>query len=168
MSNESSNSILNYIGEVSMVFERNGRPYEVVRHNAGLPKMFNIIARALTGKNVAEEIPAFLDLRYLNGSTYVTCLRSPVVLTGCYYENDITNGWVTKVTGTITFDNLDSPIVDNTYKLYLMSKTGRFDLATLEVDYDDLKNLTAGTQALITWTLRFQNLNGRQDDEEVE
>lgn len=164
----------NYVGEVKIKFRRNGTDLVVKKKNAGLKNLFRIVCRGLAGYDISGERPMYLDLRYVvDENTTASCLKKRVPLTGTSYQLARESGgdttyWVLKLTGTIaSSDLLSTPLSSaNEYRLYLMnnSETESNWLAVIKINYtDELENITAGTQALITWKLKFQNLDGSQD-----
>lgn len=77
-------------------------------------------------------------------------------ISGLSYGTDESGDWVTRATTTIAYTQLRAGIsAGSDYRLYLMSE--KDDLAYLDVPYQDLSKITAGTQALIDWTLKITN-----------
>lgn len=167
-------SNFNYEGEVEIKFRRNGTDLIVRKKNAGLKNLFRIVCRGLAGYDISNERPMYLDLRYVSdeetGAT-MSCLKKRVPLTGTSYQLTKTSGsdntyWVLKLTATIASSDISFQISDAyKYRLYLMgnSEIESNWLAVIKINTEDLQNISDGTQALITWRLKFQNPDGSQD-----
>ena len=155
-------SYIGYEGNVELTFFRNGTKIVIKKKNAGVKNLFRILCRALAGYDISGEIPSFLDLRVVNGSSTSSILNNKIALTGKSYRIE-SNDWVLKITGTIAYSDLMNPEISesSTYRLYLMNTSA--DLAYLNVEATDLAGITEGTQMLVNWTLKFQNLNGSQE-----
>lgn len=165
----------NYVGEVEIKLRRNGTDLIINKKNAGLKNLFRIVCRGLAGYSISNERPMYVDLRYVSdeetGAT-TSCLKKKIPLTGTSYQLVKVSGsdntyWVLKLTATIASSDIISSLNSAyKYRLYLMnnSETESNWLAVIEIKYDEeLSKITDGTQALITWKLRFQNLDGTQE-----
>ena len=166
MNKEISPMFIGYKGEVKISYERNGKVYESHRHNAGLEGLFKFLCKSLAGKNVAGERPALIDLRGSNdGNVYTSVLSSAVALSGGMYYRD-GNEWLYRASATIPASSITVAIDSmDYYRIYLSSRVGQsvVDFAQLQLEQDDIKNITPGTQALVEWVLKFQNLDGSQN-----
>jgi hypothetical protein len=158
---------IGYSGEVHISYKRNGKVYESHRHNAGVAGLFKFVCKALAGANVSGEIPKYLDLEAsLDGVSYSSILTSEVQLSGqSYYQEN--GDWLYKASASIPAASLTISFDDETYsyfRLCLMAKVGQSKIvfAHVEPDEADLRNITPGTQALVEWVIRFQNLDGTQ------
>lgn len=159
---------IGYVGEVHISFKRNGRVYESYKHNAGVAGLFKFVCKALAGKDVHEECPKLIDLKVsIGGGAYTSILSTPIQLSGgTYYQES--GDWLYKASATIPASSLTESIADLgdvPFRLYLSSKVGNtiIDFAHLQLEAADLENITPGTQALVEWVLRFQNLDGSQN-----
>lgn len=157
---------IGYTGEVHISYMRNGRVYESYRHNAGVAGLFKFVCKALAGKDVHDECPKYIDVRgSADDVAYTSVLASEIPLSGGSYYQD-GGEWLYRATATIPASAITSPLDDfEHYRIYLLSKVGQsvIDFAHLQLDADDLKNIAPGTQALVEWILRFQNLDGSQN-----
>lgn len=158
-----SNIALNYTGSVNIRYKINNKIVESKYHNSGLPNLFRIISKALTGADISNEKPTSIDLRSSSdGITWASCIGTGGIATGVYFTQEPPSGgeaigdWVTKATTTLSYTQLiDTSFGENYYRLYLVSKTG--DLAFLDIDKVSLEHLIQGTQAIIEWTLKVSN-----------
>lgn len=158
-----SRTALNYAGSVVIRYRIKDKVVESKYHNNGLPNLFRVISKALTGVDVSNEKPTSIDLRSSNdGSTWTSCIGSGGIATGVYFTQETpvapqtVGDWVTKATTTLSYTQLiDTSFSDEYYRLYLVSNTA--DLAFLDVEKSGLSNLTQGTQAIIEWTLKVSN-----------
>lgn len=160
---------IGYVGEVHISYKRNGKVYESYKHNAGVAGLFKFVCKALAGFDVSKECPTFIDLRASTDNiAYSSILTSQIPLSGkTYYQEQGNNEWLYKAQATIPASHITVTIaeeVDTSFRLYLMTKIGQtvVDFAYLDLEQEELVNITPGTQALVEWILRFQNLNGTQ------
>lgn len=152
-----NNITMGYQGSVKIKYKINGKVIENYYHNAGLPNLFRIISKALTGTDIYNERPIKIDLREYSDGEWHSLLNSGGVASGLSYMQDNLGDWVTRATTTISYSQLKTTSFssEGTYALYLVSQAG--DLATLSVSGDDLSKIEQGTQALIEWTLKITN-----------
>lgn len=164
---KNSTTPLAYVGEVEITYKRGNISFTRKRHNAGAQELFRLIAKALTGQSIANECPAKLDLCAKVSGQYVSCLSNPIPLSGSYYDNSGSE-WVYHTSAAIPAASLMVQIADTPYtdfRLFLLSRKEDRRLASLIVDKDDLEQIVPGTQALVSWTLKFQNVSGTQNDD---
>ena len=148
---------LGYKGNIKITYRIKGKVVEKYYHNEGLPNLFRIISKALTGASIYNERPTTIDLREKVNGSWQTLLNSGGTATALLYTQDSNGDWVARATTTISYSQLTTTTFSPSgeYRLYLSSQTG--DLAYLPVDGSDLSNIEQGTQALVEWTLKVSN-----------
>lgn len=150
------NDLMKYTGTVRIQFKLGDTVYSTVRHNEGLQPLFYLLSRALAGESTVSLKPTKIDLREQKNGIWESALNRISNISGLSYGTDESGDWVTRATTTIAYTQLRAGIsAGSDYRLYLMSE--KDDLAYLEVPYQDLSKITAGTQALIDWTLKITN-----------
>lgn len=161
---------INYVGNVTLKVKIKNKVITLKNHNAGLDYLMQSFAKFITGNYEGDrDIPKYIDLRTSadNGSTWVTCLTKTLPLSSAYFENDSAEGWIARLTATIKYEILISPISEtstNLYRLYLYSGKDEstpselyHDLAFMNVSASDLAVISPGTLGIIEWSMKLQN-----------
>lgn len=155
------NNSIQYLGDVKLALDINGKLYEFKTHNNGLPSLFKGLCKALCGYQVNDLIPKYLDLRnsatadFTYSSSALTSLStftSPV-----YEQDDELNTWVAKFITSIYSEqlNVDLDTTTDYFRLYLKSDTDF--CAYIDVDLETLQTITSNIALQITWKLYFVN-----------
>lgn len=160
---------LTYKGIVNMTVEYKDRVIHSAYHNSGLDRLFEAVCKALAGYSIENERPKYLTVRGadLTSDNYSkSILYSPVSLTNIMYEYDKTNkSWTTKFNGTFSASDVNitaSAVKNYKYRIYLLNSkpaknTTDNDIAYIDITQDDMMYITAGTRAVIEWTMLFEN-----------
>lgn len=169
-------TILNYVGDVTVKLKVGDKIFKLEKHNTGLPLLRKTICKFLTGNySGPEELPQFLDLWYnadpslsSESKVWVTYLSSQISLTGKVYEwSTKYNNWVAKFTAVINHNNLLNDIAESDpgeFKLVILNgyNPSNVDesyglLAELPIESYMLARITPGTQAIIEWAMQIKN-----------
>ncbi len=151
-----------YTGSVNLSVKNNGKIIKSTYHNSGLPELFKIIAKSISGNGIdLNERPHYIDLRYrvsIN-NIWKTCLINKQSITQSDYFQE--NGfWVCKFAANIPYSEFTIPPQNNAFKdasfrLYIESKNN--DLAFIDVDFDTVNTIVPGSQAIVEWVMRLSN-----------
>lgn len=158
-----------YSGNVNVKLKIKDRVFSFQSHNEGLPALFESFARIMSGNYRGDcDIPKYIDVRKLVPGTtddflsYLTINRLP--LTGASWKVDNQGRFVANFTAVISSDMLYAAVpVDSTdvFMLYLVTdtedKTGKRDLARLEIPAEQLSRIAPGVNAIIEWSMRMTN-----------
>ena len=86
---------IQYRGNVSISYQRNGKPVILRKHNEGLNAMFKFLCKVVSGnvKDISRDKPAFLDVRLVYtdpelGIQETSCLYNTVSLSNPEYFYD--------------------------------------------------------------------------------
>jgi hypothetical protein len=154
-----ANISVGYIGNVNISIQMDGKIVNINKKNKGLPELFRLLVRAISGNNIAADKPSYIDLRYLNGyGEWESCLINRQSISQLSY-NLSDGSWIARASSTIPYSALSvAPISDLglvPFRVYLMNKTT--DLAYIDVEAKDIYKITPGTQALVEWILKIIN-----------
>jgi len=158
-----------YKGTVNVKLKIKDRVFNYNAHNEGLPGLFESFARIMSGNYRGDcDIPKYIDIRKLVAGTqdtylsYLTLNRLP--LTGANWSVNDAGEFVANFTATISSDMLYSSVPatsTDTFKLYLItdneSKTGKRDLARLDIPAEQLSRIVPGVNAIIEWSMKLTN-----------
>lgn len=169
-------TILNYIGDVTIKLKLGDKVITLENHNAGLPLLNKTICKFLTGNYGGPyETPQFLDLQYNanpslseESKVWVTYLYSQESLTGKMYEKSAKyNNWIAKFTAVINHNNLVNDVVESDpgeFRIVLLSgynpnkpEESYQPLAELPIEAYMLARITPGTQAIVEWAMQIKN-----------
>lgn len=153
-----------YNGCVQIIQTLNGSTTIDKHYNNGTNRLFEAYARALTGLNIRDFVPNYIEL-YKEGKK-ISHISIPVIVTYKDADTDGGNYGVpyTRVTAVVLSSMVShEELADNstvTLKLY-SSSTSDLELASVDVTglSDILKNITAGVQVSIMWDLYVSNGN---------
>ena len=160
---------IGYEGIVKLRFNIGSKEIVYQNHNEGLPSLFKTICKALSGFNIDEDRPHFMNLKYGESATttqWYSAVVTPMSLSSVTYGPDPNhNGdFTVKFTSILTFNNLMYEVTDtdlsgtgNKFRLCLQDSNG-IDLAYLPLEPSALGYLSSGTQAIIEWTMTFKNV----------
>ena len=173
------NTGIGYKGEINLTIKLGDSTISRKVYNKGWSQLFRLIALVLTGNMSSEEFnslkPTYIDIMYKNSdNVWETCLFSvtPVVSSYSYEEDNKMNGYgginyISSFAVTISYSNLDISKIDdfdaeNTdCRIFLLS--GELSkLASLKVDPQALKDLQAGSQIIVDWTMKFFNVGDNE------
>ena len=127
--------------------------------------MFRIISKALAGYNTSEERPSSIDLRYEDtvSNSWVSGLNRKIPVSGRYYGQNQNGEWVSKMTAVLSYAQIIvGALSHDDFRLYLQSSNNN-DMAWISVAKADLQKVTAGTQAIIEWTLKVSNMPSQEN-----
>ena len=158
-----------YNGTVNIKLKIRDRVFSFQSHNEGLPALFESFARIMSGNYRGDcDIPKYIDVRKLvpgttdNYLSYMTINRLP--LTGASWKVNESGEFVANFTAVISSDMLYAAVPSNStdvFKLYLLTdtedKTGKRDLARLDIPAEQLSRIVPGVNAIIEWTMRLTN-----------
>lgn len=169
-------TVLSYLGNVTVKIKINDKIIKLEDKNAGLPLLRKNICKYLTGNyGGTSEIPQFLDLMYNadpsldeDHKTWVTYLSNQISLTGKVFEYSAKyDNWVAKFTAIINHNNLLNDVAENDpgeFKLVLLDgykpndpESSYQPLAELHIESYMLARITPGTQAIIEWVMQIKN-----------
>lgn len=169
-------TILNYIGDVTVKLHIGDKIVELEKHNTGLPLLRKTLCKFLTGNYEGpHELPQFLDLQYNanpslpeDAKIWVTYLSSRISLTGKVYEkNSKFDNWISRFTAIINHTDLLNDISESDpgeFRLVILNgynsnspENSYKPLAQLPVDAYMLARITPGTQAMIEWVMQIRN-----------
>lgn len=158
-----------YKGTVNVKLKIKDRVFNYNAHNEGLPGLFESFARIMSGNYRGDcDIPKYIDIRKLVAGTedtylsFLTLNRLP--LTGANWSVNDKGEFVANFTATVSSDMLYSSVPatsTDTFKLYLItdneSKTGKRDLARLDIPAEQLSRIVPGVNAIIEWSMKLTN-----------
>lgn len=158
-----------YSGSVDIRLKIGDRVFSYNSHNEGLPGLFESFARIMSGNYRGDcDIPKYIDIRKLvPGSqntylSYLTINRLP--LTGSSWSVNNNGEFVANFTAIVSSDMLYSQVPatsTDTFKLYLITdnedKTGKRDLARLDIPTEQLSRIVPGVNAIIEWSMKLTN-----------
>lgn len=170
-----------YQGEVTLTFKIGDKVIRKKTYNKGWSPLFRLIALTLTGNMSNENLqrlkPTYVDMRFLNnGGDWETCLFSMTpTVPSYYYEEDSKMAdygginYISAFTCTISFSNLDisktANFNDSTdCRLFLLSgevgsaSAEAVNMASLWIDALTIKEMQAGSQVIVDWTMKFYNI----------
>ena len=168
--NRINSTQISYQGLVDIKYLHNGQELVYHGHNEGLNAMFKYICKILTGdiSTAVNESPTFLDARceYYSGEevkrTSVLYSKLSISNPEYFFDTELTQ-WVTRFSIVISYNMIDSEKLksipeDAATYLYLVSNNG-VDFARLRLPDDGIKlsDIIPGTQALVQWTMLFEN-----------
>ena len=165
-----------YKGNVKVAIKKGNNTIKRSSHNAGMPDMAMLFAKAITGSlDLATDIPRILDIGYkvvqtqsssesVDNGLWTSILNSPVPIGGRQYKYDSTlKNWVGILTTTVFATDLNSALLANVQDGV---ESGRYELrirlgsyrredrryfAEVEIDNEFLNSLKESTSAIITW-----------------
>ena len=165
-----------YKGNVKVAIKKGNNTIKRSNHNAGMPDMAMLFAKAITGSlDLATDIPRILDIGYkvvqtqsssesVDNGLWTSILNSPVPIGGRQYKYDSTlKNWVGILTTTVFATDLNSALLANVQDGV---ESGRYELrirlgsyrredrryfAEVEIDNEFLNSLKESTSAIITW-----------------
>ena len=158
-------TILSYIGDVTVKLHVGDKVVELEKHNTGLPLLRKTLCK----------LPQFLDLQYNanpslpdDAKIWVTYLSSQISLTGKVYEkNSNFDNWISRFTAIINHTDLLNDISESDpgeFRLVMLNgyntnspENSYQPLAQLPVDAYMLARITPGTQAMIEWVMQIRN-----------
>lgn len=158
-----------YRGNVTVKLKIKDKVFSYQAHNEGLPALFESFARIMSGNYRGEcDIPKYIDVRKLVEGTentylsYLTLNRLP--LTGSSWSVNDAGEFVANFTAIITSEMLYTQVPatsTDTFKLYLITdnedKTGKRDLARLDLPVEQLSRIVPGVNAIIEWSMKLTN-----------
>lgn len=158
-----------YKGTVNVKLKIKDRVFSYNAHNEGLPDLFESFARIMSGNYRGDcDIPKYIDIRKLVSGTqdtylsYLTLNRLP--LTGSSWSINDNNEYVANFTAIISSDMLYNQVPatsTDTFKLYLTTdnedKTGKRDLARLDIPAEQLSRIVPGVNGIIEWSMKLTN-----------
>ncbi len=165
-----------YRGQVNIAIKKNKHTIKKSVHNAGMPDMAMLFAKAITGNmNYNTDIPRFIDIGYVvpgtespvnagDSGVWMSILNNPVAIGGRQfkYENTLSN-WVGILTTTVFSQDLNSPLLPNVIdnvvsgnyvlkiRLCSLNDLNRRYFAEITIDEEFLTDLRDSTSAIITW-----------------
>lgn len=151
---------IGYVGNVNIKIPVNGKLVNIHKKNKGLSELFRIIAKSLTGGDTSSDKPSYIDLRFLNNyGEWQSCLSKKQSIAQLSFNMQDGN-WVTRAASSIPYSALTiTPISElgegRLFRLYLLNKNN--DLAYIDVNSEDIYNITPGTQAFVEWILKIVN-----------
>lgn len=165
-----------YKGKVKVAIKKGNSTIKRSNHNAGMPDMAMLFAKAITGSlDLATDVPRILDIGYkvvqtqsssesVDNGLWTSILNSPVPIGGRQYKYDSTlKNWVGILTTTVFATDLNSALLSNVQDGV---ESGRYELrirlgsyrredrrffAEVEIDNEFLDSLKESTSAIITW-----------------
>lgn len=165
-----------YRGQVNIAVKRGNTTVKKSVHNAGMPDMAMLFAKAITGNmNYNTDIPRVLDIGYIVPNTesivnagdsgvWMSILNNPVPIGGRQFKFEPTlSNWVGVLTTTVFSQDLVSTLLPNVLenmangnyvlklRLCSYSQNNRNYFAEVEVDENFLTGLRDSTSAIITW-----------------
>lgn len=165
-----------YRGKVKVAIKKGNAVIKRSNHNAGLPDMAMLFAKALTGSlDLSTDVPRILDIGYkvkrtesateaLDNGLWNSILNHTVPIGGRQfkYDSDLRN-WVGILTTTVFATDLNSALIDNVQenvrlgeydlkiKLGSYKRGDRHWFAEVDIDNDFIDGLKESTSAIITW-----------------
>jgi len=165
-----------YQGKVKITIKKGDNIVKRSTHNAGMPDMAMLFAKAITGNlNYTNDIPRLLDVGYIvpdtessvnagDSGVWMSILNNPIPIGGRQfkYDTDLKN-WVAMLTTTIFAQDLNSPllpnVIDNMSKgnyilkirMCSLNSANRNYFAEVTVDEEFLTGIRDSTSAIITW-----------------
>ena len=175
-----------YVGEVTLTYIVNGKKLRVKKYNKGWSKLFEFIARCLgdaEGSHRSDSIesgrPKFLDIKCKHsGGNWESCLFNYVSVSPSYtswIDSSMQDyggvNYYATFTTTISYNMINQAILaqydsSDDCALFLMSGSDgtyyasddlNYRMAQLLLDISSLKSVSAGTQVIVEWNLRFYN-----------
>ena len=165
-----------YKGKVKVAIKKGNRTIKRSNHNAGMPDMAMLFAKAITGSlDLATDVPRILDIGYkvvqtqspsepVDNGLWTSILNSPVPIGGRQYKYDSTlKNWVGILTTTVFATDLNAALLNNVkdgvesgrYELRIRLGSYRREdrkyFAEVEIDNEFLDSLKEATSAIITW-----------------
>lgn len=146
------NTSMNYIGEVKITISRKSYKYR----NSGHPKLFEYLARILSGQSdaISSVSPNYLTVSETAGTSKLLSIENIEVANS--FKTTI-NGPGCLTTAVITQRNLVSQSGEITTAYLNLFNENNECLASVPIDAAIMKQIYSGRQALIEWTLRFSN-----------
>lgn len=163
-----------YRGKVDITYHKGKSKIKKATHNAGMPDMALIFAKALSGNlSSTDDLPRLIDIGYEVPSTdyssedsgvWMSILNSPVNIGGRQYTFDSSlNNWVAVLTSTVYYSDLNGGILDDVIKnvdegnynlemrLCSYNKKNRKYLAHIPLSTDDITTIRDMTSAIVMW-----------------
>lgn len=177
-----TNSYVGYKGEVIAYIKRKGKQYEIPIHNSGTPYLTDTIALALSGNNVQQRLPAFIDIKYKtnDAQSFATVLRNKVDISARTFNAATYNVEQEYIPSSISIRAIITPAdkdgtiqinnSDNTqmrlemYPLPLTDRNAKEEeylLASVICEgennplYQIYNAINEGTEAIIEWNMQF-------------
>lgn len=150
------NTSMNYIGEVKITVSRKSYKYR----NSGHPKLFEYLARILSGQSdaISSVSPSYLIVSKTAGTDKSDELLSIENIEIVNSFKTTVNGPGCLITAVITQRNLAITKPEEITSAYLnLFNENNECLASVPIDAAIMKQIYSGRQALIEWTLRFSN-----------
>ena len=165
------NSNFSYTGKVTVKSIFKDRVITSQHFNNGTVDLFQTYAKALSGQDITDFLPSYIDVEVFNGSTYDTCMRSQ---TGVSVVRSYVDGEspCARFTTTMTNSMFNTSKIQSTTPIRLCLKTSPLPfkegqqqvLATIDTGLDGLptiiKDSPTGTQIIIVWDLYVDNEEG--------
>lgn len=171
------NETSKYRGKVTVAIKKGSKTINKSTHNAGLPDMARLFAKAVTGNlDFAIDTPRILDIGYTVNDTnsktepsedvgvWESILNSPCAIGGRQYKYEPTlKNWVGELTTTVLATDLNGAMLPNVVenadlgnynlKIRLCSyrNTDRRYFAEIDIDSDFITQLRNSTSAIVTW-----------------
>lgn len=163
-----------YRGKVNIVIKRGDATVQQSTHNAGLPDMALLFAKAITGNlSMDTDVPRLLDIGYVvpdvgtntqAGGIWMSILNNPVVIGGRQYEYDSTlDNWTGKLTSTVFYTDLNGGILDDVLanadqglyqlqaRLCSSNAKNRKYFAQINLNADEIRHIRESASAIFTW-----------------
>ena len=117
-----------YKGNVKVEKKKGNNTIKRSNHNAGMPDMAMLFAKAITGSlDLATDVPRILDIGYkvvqtqspsepVDNGLWTSILNSPVPIGGRQYKYDSTlKNWVGILTTTVFATDLNAALLNNQF-----------------------------------------------------
>lgn len=167
-----------YRGRVNLAIKKGKHVLYKSTHNAGLPDMSLMFAKAITGNLEADsDIPRFIDIGYVDNTVasadsftksngvWQSILNEPCNIGGRQYKFDSSlNNWVGILIATVYYsdliggENLDSALggaddgrIQLKVRLCSYNTKDRKYLAEIDISADEIRKLKHSTSAIFTW-----------------
>jgi len=157
---EPVNTGLKYHGNVELKLKIKDKIINFKNHNEGKSDLFRVIAKALSGYSITNEIPVMIDVR-TSELLSSSILNKDIYLSGGAYFKDTDTNWKVRFNANISGDDINKNLLtESLTTLYIILKSINADLASMEVDISYFNTIaTGGMQALLEWTLYVDNAN---------
>lgn len=166
MSGAQLGNFIGYNGKVKASICVGGNKKEYILLNSGTKTLWDLLAKAMLGYPIADEIPAYFDIVNGNGTSL---LRNRILFRAKVWGDEVGNGVDTvtstsaKFTATVTeSDKLTNKVGSGQQvALRMYGANGKSHLAQINDENNALfnlyNNITVGTDAIFEWILTFSN-----------
>lgn len=146
------NTSMNYIGDVKITISRKSYKYR----NSGHPKLFEYLARILSGQSdaISSVSPNYLTISETAGTNKLLSIENIEVDNS--FKTTI-NGPGCLTTAVITQSNLVSQSGEIATAYLNLYNENNECLASVPIGAAIMNQIYSGRQALVEWTLRFSN-----------